>query len=599
MIGMTQLELSSSGLVVALLKGALVLAAGVGVVALMRHFSAALRHAVLMGVLAAALTLPVMSIALPTWAPLPLRSYSFVERTVNSSASSSQGEPKSIVATIGSLDAFLNKASEKKPMGLPEFKISIVIVGIWGLGVVYFLSRLVASFYLLRNLVRTTAQVSRSDCWDALDSCQRQLGMERKVGLRLSDAEVGPFTCGILKPVIVLPSSMNTWSPERLRAVLLHELAHIQREDVASNLIARFCCSFYWFVPFAWLAVRRANLEREQACDDLVLKAGFDACSYAKHLLDLACGATRMKVPYTPSLGMAQSVGLERRVSFLLGEGVNRRKVSRTTMMAFGCALALICVPLAIFGTEPTDEITGEIPSEEGEVADPGLLESLQPQEEPGLSDLSGRESIFESSIPQNKLLGGNELRGGSHTKPPKWSGKFGRQVYLEKLPEGISDSKATRVFRLEWLAAAEASDLIGSIFNVRVKANESSNSIVCSGSEEDLSRVAAVIQDIESSASKMERATLTKLLDVDGDGDGVLGDLRPAKPKAGVVMRISEIGGIQATEEISIQATLVSNRVDSVVLLVSKSCSYAKVAAMIEKLEDAGISQIKVEVLE
>ena len=40
-----------------------------------------------------------------------------------------------------------------------------------------------------------------------------------------------PFTCGFVRPLIVLPGVAESWSAERLRVVLLHELAHIRRND--------------------------------------------------------------------------------------------------------------------------------------------------------------------------------------------------------------------------------------------------------------------------------------------------------------------------------------------------------------------------------
>ena len=603
---MIYLELSSSALILALIKGSIVLVVGVGVVASMRRCSASLRHAVLMGVLGAALIFPLISIALPKWSPIPLGATSVSGRIVGSSYSSMKGAPFKSVAsqvplTLGTISESVKEVGSSRTQWLNG------LAGIWGLGLIYFLSRLGASFYLLRGLVRETAPVSDRKLLDALESCQEQLGISRRVGLRESSTNVGPFTCGVLRPLIVLPSTTGSWSLDRLRAVLLHELAHIQREDVASNIVARLSCSLYWFVPFAWFAHRRANLEREQACDDLVIRTGFDAPSYARHLLDLACGSKQGTSSFSPAVGMAQGVGLERRVALLLGDGVNRRRVSRLTLFALGLVLALICIPLAILADEPTKAIQNddvplpdkkEVPTQNEDflMSDDAVL---------GVSraEFSGDELIPDrGALVENPFLGGGGNGGGVGADDSVFSvGESSEEGYIGDLLGGESEKKVTEVFRLEWLAADEAADLVGSIFNVRVKANKSSNSLVCSGSREELDRVSSVLDDIEVSASKMKRGKPTILLDFDHDGDDdlVLGEGRSTSSKSGVVVRISEIGGVRASEEISIQATLVGNQVESVNLLVSVTCPYFKVAEMVEQLELAGISNVSVAVRE
>jgi beta-lactamase regulating signal transducer with metallopeptidase domain len=47
-------------------------------------------------------------------------------------------------------------------------------------------------------------------------------------------------------------------------------------------------CAFYWFNPLIWYAAGRLRVEREQACDDYVLRIGTKPSDYADHLLDIA-----------------------------------------------------------------------------------------------------------------------------------------------------------------------------------------------------------------------------------------------------------------------------------------------------------------------
>ena len=75
-----------------------------------------------------------------------------------------------------------------------------------------------------------------------------------------------PMVWGLFRPVILLPALMRTnWQPERQRAVLLHELAHIQRQDWLMQTMARITCAMYWFNPLCMVcrtsyAGRRRNV---------------------------------------------------------------------------------------------------------------------------------------------------------------------------------------------------------------------------------------------------------------------------------------------------------------------------------------------------
>ena len=48
-----------------------------------------------------------------------------------------------------------------------------------------------------------------------------------------------PFACGVLAPTIVLPAECESWTLDRRRAVLLHELAHVRRHDLLGHTLGR------------------------------------------------------------------------------------------------------------------------------------------------------------------------------------------------------------------------------------------------------------------------------------------------------------------------------------------------------------------------
>ena len=81
----------------------------------------------------------------------------------------------------------------------------------------------------------------------------------------------------------------DSWSDERARVVLSHELAHICRGDWIVQLSAELLRAFYSFNPLLWVACRRLRLESEHACNNEVMSRGVEhGADYATHLIELA-----------------------------------------------------------------------------------------------------------------------------------------------------------------------------------------------------------------------------------------------------------------------------------------------------------------------
>ena len=111
------------------------------------------------------------------------------------------------------------------------------------------------------------------------------MGVRRPVRLLRSLDHSMPMAFGIRTPTILIPAIADTWSDDRRRAVLLHELAHIDRRDCLTQLLAEATCIAYWMHPAVWLVAERLKVEREVACDDRVLTVGTAAGDYVSEAL--------------------------------------------------------------------------------------------------------------------------------------------------------------------------------------------------------------------------------------------------------------------------------------------------------------------------
>ena len=192
----------------------------------------------------------------------------------------------------------------------------VLAVMIWGIGAVVGLVAVLVGQVQLSRFARN-ARLLQDPGWTLLlrEACER-LRLRRPVRLLQSVENPMPVTWGWWRPVVLLPAEAAHWPAERRRIVLLHELAHAKRWDCLTQAVARIVCALYWINPLAWLAARRMCVEREQACDDLVLNSGCRASDYATHLVDIA--RTFRRTPQLAGIAMARSPRLQERIAAIV-----------------------------------------------------------------------------------------------------------------------------------------------------------------------------------------------------------------------------------------------------------------------------------------
>jgi len=125
---------------------------------------------------------------------------------------------------------------------------------------------------------------------DAFEYCCGRIGIRGKVGLKVSANATSPAVCGLFRPVVLVPQNLGPrLEAGGLRAVLLHELAHIKRGDLWVNLAQTLLQIVYFYNPLLWLANAVIRRVREQAVDEMVQVAmGEKAQQYPQTLVNVA-----------------------------------------------------------------------------------------------------------------------------------------------------------------------------------------------------------------------------------------------------------------------------------------------------------------------
>lgn len=320
------------------LKSTVLLAVAAVVTLLMRRGSAAARHLVWTAAGVAVLMLPLLTALVPA---LPVRGVarvllppeSFVFKTT-------------ATATPESALVSLNSVARATARPLPPGRSSswqILLMLIWVLGSVAAFARMFAACVMAARL-RLSAKPFQDHSLDA--ALSRSLGIQSKVDVLETGPGTMPMTFGVLRPAVFLPCDAAAWTEERRRIVLLHELAHVRRADVATHLAMRAALALCWWNPLAWYAWRDFLKEAERATDDLVLTLGAPAAAYADHLLAIA-RAMAATPGFAASLAMARRSQLESRLTAILDSRVNRSTPSRAWALAGLLAAMAIVAPLA------------------------------------------------------------------------------------------------------------------------------------------------------------------------------------------------------------------------------------------------------------
>ena len=204
----------------------------------------------------------------------------------------------------------------------------------------------------------------------------RRLEIDCPLPVYLSDALPSPCLAGALRPrIYVTPAALD--SPERLRHVLAHELAHYRHRDHWWPLVRCACLCLYWFDPLAWWAAALSRQDCELACDEGAIRAlgEGERIPYGRTLVGMiAAGRTPLLQTATTMSGGKRRV--KERITLIA------RKPKTVIALALAAALILACaVGCAFSGApeKPTDPQRKpqllELPSRLNDIP-----EELQPQ---------------------------------------------------------------------------------------------------------------------------------------------------------------------------------------------------------------------------
>lgn len=342
------------------LKATVVLGAAALATLVLHRGSAAARHLAWTAALLGVLALPLLAMMGPGWSvrglalpslasgpgPAPSSPAVLAPEAVEGSPASPASEaapprgPAPEAATAPVL---------AEPPARPEvrFDFAALVISAWAIGAAVVLGWLLLGAWLLGRISRRARPVTDAEWLSLVERCARQLGVRGPIELASSERVPVPCAWGVLRPRVLIPEIAGEWPVERRRAVLLHELAHVARRDCLVQTLAQVACALFWFHPLAWVAAWRLRVERERACDDLVLRADTPASDYADHLLAVVRSLRRRRMAAIGEVAFARPSQLEGRLLAVLDPDRPRGALTATRACLAALVAAATVLPLA------------------------------------------------------------------------------------------------------------------------------------------------------------------------------------------------------------------------------------------------------------
>ena len=208
-------------------------------------------------------------------------------------------------------------------LSLSTLSFSALVLVVWVLGASFALFGILRSQIKLNRLVKGAETLTEEQTKTVDNALAGVVYAMPTLKFKNLSSITSPMLIGIRTPTIYLPPGCtDRFSSAQLQAILLHELAHLQRNDIAANYVQKVLCAIFWFHPMVRAMDKLIDRAREEICDNYAL-AHSDPVSYGEVLLEVGTMGVLNSGPAQPLPRLALGVhghnwNLEDRVKGLL-----------------------------------------------------------------------------------------------------------------------------------------------------------------------------------------------------------------------------------------------------------------------------------------
>jgi beta-lactamase regulating signal transducer with metallopeptidase domain len=177
----------------------------------------------------------------------------------------------------------------------------------WTLGFIFMVIRMAGGYYFSYNIMRKDIFLPDPSLLALFEKAKTRLMIPAALRIRMTTRQISPMVIGIFKPCVIVPAAiLSGLNTEQVEAILVHELAHIRRYDHFLMIIQAVISQILFFHPVAWYFSSEINRERENCCDDLVIKSFPNPINYIKALTMIQELNVNGQVPANALLGRSK-----------------------------------------------------------------------------------------------------------------------------------------------------------------------------------------------------------------------------------------------------------------------------------------------------
>jgi len=229
----------------------------------------------------------------------------------------------------------------------------------WLAAVIVMAFLLVQRMFFVRGLIAQSKDPI-GEIVDISRQCHQQMSVRRPVSLKLSPLSASPSVCGLFRPTILIPEDLpEKLNQQHLKSILLHELAHVKRGDLAVSLVQTILQIAYFYNPLLWFANAIIRKVREQAVDEMVLVAmGTDAEDYPETLLNISRLTFSRPALSLRLIGVVESKkALAARIKHILNRPLP--KTAKLGIVGLLCVMVMAAILLPMAKAQTKKDSTG------------------------------------------------------------------------------------------------------------------------------------------------------------------------------------------------------------------------------------------------
>ncbi len=148
---------------------------------------------------------------------------------------------------------------------------------IWVIGLMFILIRSAGAYLYLSRLKSGATDIIDAQIIQQFNQLKDGFNLKGLVLLRESIKISSPMVYGYFKPVILFPLGLiQGLTMEEVEVILLHELAHLKRNDFLINIVINGLRAVYFYHPAFWWLQSQLDNEREFASDEIVMERKTD-----------------------------------------------------------------------------------------------------------------------------------------------------------------------------------------------------------------------------------------------------------------------------------------------------------------------------------